>query len=260
MLDLFDSIFKESEIDFKSINSAYIPILNDIYQQMKIDTINFIINKLIFDILIIFGDEEEKIFKILEKKIIKIIKLSNEISDNNINNISFRPINQINELIKICQYKSNDEIIQNIDNNKKVNLDKYISFKIKMAKICSILLIKKLIEILKNFRDYENKLDDVPLNQDRVQEIVDLLKNIKDLELFPNINQLEIEEEIEFKKKEITVFDLLAKTKKIHFFYLQSILNDFIYTKEQIIKNSVKEIFEEILKILEIPDINDFNE
>ena len=260
VLDLFESIFKESNIDFKSINSAYIPIVNDIYQQMKLETINFIVNKLIFYILIILGDEEEKIFKKLEKKIIKIIKLSNEISDNNINNISYKSINQINELIKICQYKSNDEIIQNIDNNKKVNLDKYINFRIKMAKICSSLLIQKLIEILKNFRDYEDKLNDVPLNQDRVKEMVELLNNIKDLELFPNINQLEIEEEIEIKKQKITIFDLLAKTKKIHLFYLQPILNDFIYTREKIIKNIVKEIFEEVTKIMEIPNINDFNE
>ena len=129
-----------------------------------------------------------------------------------------------------------------------------------MAKMCSRLLIQKLMEILKNFRDYENKMNGVPLNQDRVKEMVELLKNIKDLELFPNINQLEIEEEIEIKKNEITVFDLLAKTKKIHLFYLRPILNDFFFTKEEIIKNIVKEIFEETTKIMEIPNINDFNE
>ena len=129
-----------------------------------------------------------------------------------------------------------------------------------MAKICSKLLIQKLMKILKNFRDYENKMNGVPLNQDRVKEMVELLKNIKDLELFPNINQLEIEEEIEIKKNEITVFDLLAKTKKIHLFYLRPILNDFFFTKEEIIKNIVKEIFEETTKIMEIPNINDFNE
>ena len=129
-----------------------------------------------------------------------------------------------------------------------------------MAKICSSLLIQRIIENLKNFRDYEDKLNDVPLNQDRVKEMVELLNNIKDLELFPNINQLEIEEEIEIKKKEVSIFDLLAKTKKIHLFYLQPILNDFIYTKEQIIKNIIKEIFEESTKIMEIPNINDFNE
>ena len=98
------------------------------------------------------------------------------------------------------------------------------------------------------------------MNPDRVKEIVEMLDNIKNLELFPNINQIEPEEEVEVIKKEISIFDLLSKTKKIHLFYLQPILNEFVYTNEKKIKNKIKEIFDELNKILNVPNINDLNE
>ena len=261
VLNLFEEIFKESNIDLKLINTEHIPLLNDNYQQMRIESISFIGNKLIFYILSLFGDEEEeKQFKKLENKIMKIIKLSSEIFDGKINNYS---LTQINELIKICQYQSVNEIaenVQKIDKDKKLNLDKFIGFKIKIAKICSNLLIQKLIEILKNYREYEKKLNEIPMNPDRVKEIVEMLDNIKNLELFPNINQIEPEEEVEVIKKEISIFDLLSKTKKIHLFYLQPILNEFVYTNEKKIKNKIKVIFDELNKILNVPNINDLNE
>lgn len=194
-------------------------------------------------------------------KIITIIKFTCENYGNNINNyFSQKSLDGdvMNKLLKICQYKSNEEIIENMDNNQKINLDKYLNFKIKIAKICSKILIQKTIEILKRYRDDEKKSGNMPLNKERIKDLFDLLNSLKNLELFPNINWLDIEEDEEKEKENLNIFDLLSKTKKMHLIYLQPILYDFIYTKEEEIKDIVKTIFEEIEKLMEIPNFNDF--
>ena len=263
VLVLFETIFKQSINDFKSINKIYKPMISEIYYQMNIESVNFIINKLIFYILYILGEEDQKIFKPIENKLIEIIRLSCGISNNytNKNNLPSESLNQIciNELFKICKYQSVEEILNSIKDNKKINPDKYIENHIKIGKICSTLLIQKIIEILKKFREDEIKSGDMPLNRKRIKEIVDLLKNIKNFEMFPNINKIEHDDNQQEKNEEKTVFDIISKTKKIHLFYIQPILNDFIDTKEKEIKNLVKEIFQEITNIIGMPKLNDFN-
>ena len=92
----------------------------------------------------------------------------------------------------------------------------------------------------------------------RTKEIIILLQNIKNLEVFPNINLIESnEEKKENNKEDITVFDIVSKTKKIHLFYLQPILNDFINTKEKDIRNLIRELFQEITNIIGIPKLSD---
>ena len=98
----------------------------------------------------------------------------------------------------------------------------------------------------------------MPLSRTRIQEISTLLQNAKTLDVFPNINSIEKDEKEEIKNEEITVYDVVSKGKKIHLFYLQPILIDFIDTKEKDIKNLVKEIFEEITNIIGMPKLNDF--
>ena len=142
---------------------------------------------------------------------------------------------------------------------KIINMDKYINNKIKVGKIFAHLAIQKIIEILKKFSDDEIKSGDMPLSRVRIKEIVDLLENIKNLEIFPDINIIEKNENKNNEKNEITVFDVLSKTKKIHLFYLQPILNDFFDTKEKEIKNSVKEIFLKITEIIGMPKLGELN-
>ena len=261
LLELFEIIFKQNNNSHNSIDKSFLPMLNQIYKEIEIESISFIINKLISYILFILGDEDEKMFKKIEQKIISIIKLSCDTSNSTIDtNLSLVSLNQVclNELFKICEYKSNEEIIRNMTNKNKINLDKYIENQIKMGKICSNLLISKIIEILKKFREDEIKSGDMPLSRVRIQEIVDLLKNAKELEIFPNFNSIDSDEKYEIKK-EMTVFDVVSKTKKIHLFYLQPILTDFIDTKEKDIKNLVKEIFQEINRIMGMPELNRAN-
>ena len=262
VLNLFETIFNQSNEGYKNINKLYLPIINEVYQQMEIELVNFIINKFLFYFLFILGDEEQEQFKKVEENIIKIIKLSCDISYDNSYNSSIESLNQIciNELFNICKYKSDEEILENIKNEKiKINKDKYIHNHIKIGKICTVLLIQKIIEILKKFREDEIKSGDMPLSRGRIKEIVNLLENVKNLEIFPNINMLEKDEKEEEKKEDITVFDVIRKTKKIHLFYIQPVLNDFIDTKEKDIKNLVKDIFIEITNIIGMPKLTNFN-
>ena len=111
ILDLFEIIFNQSIEGFESINKLYLPVINEVYQQMEIQSINYIINKLLFYILFILGDEDQDIFEKIEEKIIKVIKLSCDISYNNpVNNVSNDYLNQIciNELMEVCRYKTNE--------------------------------------------------------------------------------------------------------------------------------------------------------
>ena len=255
ILELFETIFKQSINDFKAINISYKPIINEIYHQMNIELIDFIINKFIFYIQFLLGEEEQNLYKKTEEKLIEIIKLSFDTK----NNTTSDSLNQkcINELFKICKYKSKEEILKDIKDNTKINKDKFIENQIKIGKICSTLLIQKIIEIFKKFREDEMKSGDMPLSLNRIKDIVYLLKKIKDFEMFPNINKIEKEEQKEKKeeKEEITIFDIISKSKKIHLFYLQPILNDYIDTKEKDIKNLVKEIFKDITNIIGMPKL-----
>ena len=119
-------------------------------------------------------------------------------------------------------------------------------------------MVKQIIELLKKFRKDEIVLGDMPLIRSRVQEIYDLLKSVKELELFPELNkETKVENEIVEQKEETSIFDIVSKTKKLHLFYLQPILNEFIDTKENDIKNLIKEIFKEMNDILGIPKLDE---
>ena len=201
----------------------------------------------------------------IEKKLMNLIKLISDISyDNNINNgdSTFISLNQyfINELFRLCKYKTNKEILNEVNHiNIKINEDELIQNYIKTSKILTNLLIQKMIEILKKFREDEKKMGDMPLNRGRIYEIISLLNNVKNLEIYPDFNELK-RSETDNKNEEITIYDAISKSKKIHLFYIQPILNDFIFSKENSVKNLVKEIFNEITNIIHLPKLINFDE
>ena len=128
-----------------------------------------------------------------------------------------------------------------------------------MSKILTNLLIKKTIDILKKYREDENKSGDMPLNRGRIFEITSLLNNVKELEIYPNFNNIEkngFQNKIE---EEHIINEKITKSKKIHLFYIQPKLNDFIYCKENLIKSFVKDIFNEIANIINLPKLIDFD-
>ena len=190
-----------------------------------------------------------------------IILICDSLNNSNNNDIFPTSLNQfcINELLKICQYKSAEEIISQINNKKIINLDKYIDKQIKVSKMLANLVIQKIIEILKKFREDEIRSGGMPLSRIRIKEIVDLLNNIKEMEILLDINLIEDDEVKKEKQEDNTIFNILSKTKKIHLFYLQPILNDFIDIKEEDIRKVVKEIFQKISDILQIPKLKNLN-
>ena len=267
ILDLFEMMFKQSISGYKSIDKLYHSIIvNDIYQSMDITSSNFILNKLLFYIILSLGNEKEKndIYEKVTKKLIHLIKIISDVFyDNNNNNYgdnSFISLNQffINELFKLCKLKTKEEIINLISNyNIKTDKEKFIPNYMNISKILTNLLIKKVIDILKKYREDEKKSGDMPLNRGRIIEIISLLNNVKELEVYPDFNMLEKDD----NKNEFMIGnDMIAKSKKIHLFYIQPILNDFIYSKENSIKGLVKDIFNEIANIIRLPKLIDFDE
>ena len=94
----------------------------------------------------------------------------------------------------------------------------------------------------------------MPLNRIRINEIISVLNNVKNFETYPNFNDLNkigSQKENEDGK----IFDSISKSRKIHLFYIQPILNDFIFSKENSIKNIVKQIFNEITNIIDLPKL-----
>ena len=133
---------------------------------MDIISSNFIINKMLYYIQLIQGNETNEMYIKIEKKLMSLIKLISDVSyENNINNgdSTFISLNQyfINELFRLCKYKTNEEILKEVNHfNIKVNEDKLIQNYIRTSKILTNLLIRKIIDILKKFREDEKKMGD----------------------------------------------------------------------------------------------------
>ena len=260
ILEYFDNFFNQSIISFKSISKQNLQIIANVYIQMDIDSINFIINKLISNMLFLIGDNNIELFGKLKEKLLTVLIKSCDISyiveGIAITTMESLKLVCVNELLKYCKYEPNEEIIKEIKIN--VNREQYINNKINLIKKLSIFMVKQIIELLKKFRKDEIVLGDMPLIRSRVQEIYDLLKSVKELELFPELNkETKVENEIVEQKEETSIFDIVSKTKKLHLFYLQPILNEFIDTKENDIKNLIKEIFKEMNDILGIPKLDE---
>ena len=261
-LELFEILFKQSIIGYKDIKeSNHFILMNGIFQKMDIISSDFIMNKMLYYIQLIHLYEKNDLFEKLEKKLIHIIKIISDISyENNINDgeSSFISLSQnfINELFKLCKYKTKNEILTELNAlNIKIDEEKFVKNYIKTSKFLTNLLIKKIIAILKKFREDERKIGDMPLNRGRIYEIISVLNNVKDLEVYPNFNDFKKIESQIINKEEIAIFDSISNSRKIHLFYIQPILNDFIFSKENSIKNIVKEIFNEITNTINLPKL-----
>ena len=266
-LDLFEIMFKQSIVGYKEIKEKDLSIIiNEIFQKMDIISSNFIITKMIYYIQLIHLCGKNDSFEKLEKKLVHIIKLISNISyENNINDGESSSIslnqNFINELFKLCKYKIKKDILAEINFlNIKIEEEKFVQNYIKISKILTNLLIQKIIDILKKFREDEKKIGDMPLNRIRINEIISVLNNVKDFETYPNFNDLNKIGDQKDNNEDGKIFDSISKSRKIHLFYIHPILNDFIFSKENSIKNIVKQIFNEITNIIDLPKLINIDE
>jgi hypothetical protein len=86
------------------------------------------------------------------------------------------------------------------------------------------------------------------------------LNNVKELEIFPHFYELKTAKFKKEEEKEINTLNIISENKKIHLFYIQPILNDFIFCKENSIKSLVKDIFNEFANIINLPKLINFDE
>ena len=163
--------------------------------------------------------------------------------------------------------------------------------------MCTPILIKRLEGVLKKFLEDEMKSGDMPLSRNRINEMKEILEKIKNLDLYPDfisifnernnntllnnnntennnnnndvdktnnnsnniINNDKNNNNIENKNiNNVTILDVISKSKKIHLFFLQPILSDFILTKEKEIKILIRDIFQEISKCIGLSEIKLF--
>ena len=116
--------------------------------------------------------------------------------------------------------------------------DEYVQIKVKIAKMCTPILIKRCKETLKKFLEDEIKSGSMPLSRSRLEDIKFVLEKLKNLNIYPNYNRLDNQEA---EPKEM--MDFILMKKKSHLISLLPLLSEFITTKENEIKIIVKDIF-----------------
>ena len=236
-------------------DKTYIKELNDIYSKM-INVINefLFIDLLPFIYAILNEKEKEKELQNIENKLLKMLYFGCEVikidtkDNNNIDKTINETINQlfIKLLFKISKYQSKEEILNYINKSKLMkNIDEniYMSKFIKFKKKCSSLMISKLNNLLKQLKkEYEIKKEE---NNDLVAKIVSLLNEIKNLEVFPDLMN------IEDKNKETDKY----KNKKIHLLYLYQSLIEYILVDNKEIELLIKEILIQVYNGIQLPPL-----
>ena len=236
-------------------DKTYIKELNDIYSKM-INVINefLFIDLLPFIYAILNEKEKEKELQNIENKLLKMLYFGCEVikidtkDNNNIDKTINETINQlfIKLLFKISKYQSKEEILNYINKSKLMkNIDEniYMSKFIKFKKKCSSLMISKINNLLKQLKkEYEIKKEE---NNDLVAKIVSLLNEIKNLEVFPDLMN------IEDKNKETDKY----KNKKIHLLYLYQSLIEYILVDNKEIELLIKEILIQVYNGIQLPPL-----
>ena len=236
-------------------DKTYIKELNEIYSKI----INLVIEFLFIDLLpfiyaILNEKEKGKELQIIEDKLLKmlyfgckVIKIDTK-ANNNIDETINEEINHlfIKLLFKISKYENKEEILNYIINSKLIkNIDKniFISNFIKFKKKCSSLLISKLNNLLKELKkEYESKKEE---NNDLISKIVSLLSEVKNLEVFPDLINIENYNE-EINKN---------KNKKIHLLYLYQTIVDYILVDNKEIELLIKDILIQIYNGIQLPQL-----
>ena len=245
----YQNISSNIFIESKSMNE-------NTFIKEKIDLFNMVQQNIISDLFIelqpliyAYLYKQKQNLKDIENKLIKIIYEGcykiNENAKDNIDEIINKSTNKvfIMNLFSICKIQTNQEILDIIKKSKLKNIqesefiNKYINFK----KRCSSLLITKLNEILK---EYKNE------DKDKQEEIIFLLKEIKNLEVFPEL----------INKDYLNDNDKKEKNKKIHVFYLYQNIIELLSIENKDIQILIKDIMLQAFdliknKIPELPPI-----
>jgi len=253
-LGIYEKCLKEIKL---IKDKTYIKELNDIYSKIINEIIEFLFIDLLPFIYAIKNEKEKEIeLQKIENKLLKLIYFGCDVikiddKDNNNNNID-KSINEtinhlfIKLLFKISKYQNEEEIFNYINKSKLMkNIDKniYMSKLINFKKKCSSLMISKINNILKELKkEYEMKKEE---NNDLVPKIVSLLNEIKNLEVFPDL--MNIEDKNEERDKYMN--------KKIHILYLYPSIIEYILVDNNEIKLLIKDLLIQVYKGIQLPPL-----
>ena len=208
---------------------------------MEISIINFIVNTLLPNSLYI----EKK----MQIQLLNLLDMGSNFDYSNQNSSSTNSSLQssiskvcISNLFELCKFKTENNLKREI-NEKNINPDDYVKIKVKIAKMCTPILIKRCKETLKKFLDDEIKSGSMPLSRSRLEDIKFVLEKLKVLEVYPDYIYVDEKDLNEKKNKEKDMMDFILLKKKSHLISLLHLLSEFITTKENEIKILVKQIF-----------------
>ena len=238
IIQLFTEIFKQSELGYNMIDKLFQEELIKSCQDMEVQIINFIVNVLLPNAIYIENS--------LQTKLLSLLDIGSNIDYKEHSN-SFLSISKmcLNNLFELCKYKSNEDIKKEFEkispeginqDEIKERLEHFLEIRIKISKMCTPILLKRSIEIIKKYIDDEIKSGAMPLSRNRIEEVKYILEELKNLEIFPD-------SEIYENKVTNNFSEAIAKSKKGHLFVLHYILSEFITTKENDIKMLIKQIF-----------------
>ena len=245
LLNFFTNIFKQSEIGYKNIDKLYLEELNKSSQEIEMSIINCIVKVLLPNSQNIKSDLQPKLLLLLD------MGANLEYKDSSLSISKMC----LDNLFDFCKYKTDEEIKKdyekyndinikdnNNENIEKNNLENYIKMRIKISKMCTPILIKRSKDTMKKFIEDEIKSGAMPLSRNRLEEVKFILEGLKNLEIFPNFQDIE-ENHNNNKENENEIIKVISNNKKAHLFLLHDIFGDFITTKENDIKILIKQIF-----------------
>ena len=180
LIEFFESIFRQSLIGFCSVHRIYQQDLIKCSVDIEIQIINFNVNILIPKSFYLSESIQSKLLNLLD------LGCNLEYSSYNNNLFEIRKICILN-LFDLCQYHTESEIKRlNQDKINEENFEHFIKIKIKISKMCTPILIKRLEGVLKKFLEDEMKSGDMPLSRNRINEMKEILEKIKNLDLYPD--------------------------------------------------------------------------
>ena len=236
LIEAYEYIFKQSENGYKIMTSKRNQEeLIKSCQEMEISIINFIVNGLLPNSLHIPREMQIKLLNLLDMGSNFDYSASGTSSSASAITSSISKV-CISNLFELCKYKTDESLRREVVD---FNPEEYIQIKVKIAKMCTPILIKRCKETLKKFLEDEIKSGSMPLSRSRLEDIKFVLEKLKNLNVYPNYNLIGEEE----KKEPKEMMDFILMKKKSHLISLLPLLSEFITTKENEIKIIVKEIF-----------------